>query len=308
MRTPTLLALALVFLPRPSPGQEPERLRWKGFDPAVSREYFQEITTKVKQAMKVMDTDVNQTQEQTFLFRWVPGGLDKDQNWLATQEFVRVKMLIDIGGSKIDHDTDNPKGGGPLGGFFDALVKTKLRYKLSPRLQVLDLTGHEDLIKRLKDAGGPGVGAMENLFTKDALMTMAEPAFSAVPLDPVKVGSTWKRTIEQKLPGVGRYQHDYTYTYEGKDGDLDKITFVARIDIKPPNEEGGLPFKIRKIDIAEGAARGSALFDRRLGRFTKMEQTGTLQGTLVIDVGGMETTIRLLQTQTTTSRTTPKRP
>src|SRR5688572_1518749 len=48
-----------------------DTLEWKAFE--KGKEFYQELTTKTTQTMKVMGQEVQQTQEQTFYIQWVPG-------------------------------------------------------------------------------------------------------------------------------------------------------------------------------------------------------------------------------------------
>src|SRR5438105_2462164 len=76
------LFLALIV---PAFAQEgkPVNLSWK-FE--KDKTFYQEMTTETKQTMKVMGTDVNQTQKQTFIYSWTPVEQDKDKNWVVKQK------------------------------------------------------------------------------------------------------------------------------------------------------------------------------------------------------------------------------
>src|SRR5690348_11222352 len=51
-------------------------LKWKFEKDKV---FYQTMTTKTKQSMKVMNNDVNQTQNQTFYFKWRPTKVEGDK-------------------------------------------------------------------------------------------------------------------------------------------------------------------------------------------------------------------------------------
>src|ERR1700692_3875609 len=65
--------------------------------------FYQKMTTVTKQTMKVLNNDVSQTQNQTFIFSWTPTE-QKGDDWTVTQKIVGVQMDIDLGGSKITYD------------------------------------------------------------------------------------------------------------------------------------------------------------------------------------------------------------
>ena len=53
-------------------------IKWK-FE--KDKPFYQEMTTKTTQDMKVMGMDVNQKQDQTFYFSWTLKDEDKDRTW-----------------------------------------------------------------------------------------------------------------------------------------------------------------------------------------------------------------------------------
>src|SRR5262245_43808219 len=66
----------------PAAGDKAE-LKWK-FE--KDKPFYQEMTTKTQQEMKVMGMDVKQTQEQTFYFSWAYKEEDKDKNTVVIQK------------------------------------------------------------------------------------------------------------------------------------------------------------------------------------------------------------------------------
>ncbi len=90
---------------------------------------------------------------------------------------------------------------------------------------------------------------------------------------------------------IGKYENDYKYTYEGKDGDLDKIKVETTLKYKEPAEVAGagnqgLPFKIKSADLKSSSATGLILFDPKKGYITKSEMKLDLNGKLSIEIGG----------------------
>lgn len=313
-RFTSFLCLVLIFMaPIACHAQdEGERLVWKAFDERTSKPHFQELQTTTKQVMKVMGAEVTQAQDQSFVIRWTPHLPDRNQNWLVTQEFVRVKMNIDIGGNKISHDTDNPGAGvGNIGlqDFFNAMIKAKLRFTIDRRMNVKDVNGHEEFVKKLGKANPTIQPMLESILSKEGMMQMMEPTLAPFPIELVKKGSRWQRSVDLKMGPIGTYVTNYTFTYEGKEDALDRIGITSTMRYAPPREEKeGLPFKIKKGDLRGRDGKGFALFDRNLGRFARGELSMNFEGELVIEVGGIETAIQLRQQQTTTFRTSDDRP
>src|SRR5213078_1535953 len=86
--------------------------------------FYQEMTTKTIQNIKVQGLDVGQNQEQTFYFKFEPLKQEGDK-WIVTQTIEAVKMKIDIAGSPVSYDsaTETAAGGTntALSEFFKAL-------------------------------------------------------------------------------------------------------------------------------------------------------------------------------------------
>lgn len=76
-------------------------LKWK-FE--KGKTFYQKQVTETKQTMKVMNSDVVQTQKQTFYFSWTPESQDGDK-WIIKQKIEGVAMDIDIGPQKIAYDS-----------------------------------------------------------------------------------------------------------------------------------------------------------------------------------------------------------
>jgi hypothetical protein len=310
-----LLVLGLAALP--ALAQDKATLKWK-FE--KDKSFYQTMRTETKQAMKVMGTDVNQNQTQTFYTKWTPKSVDKDGNWVIDQEIIGVEMGIDIGGNKISYDSKKPDAAGtanPMNDFFKALVGSKFSVTVSPAYKVLKVDGRKEFIDRLTKANPTMQPLLDQILTEDSLKEMAQPAFAAVPGKEVKKGDEWKETSTLNMGPIGKYENSYTYTYEGKntegsadDKKLDRIKETISLTYKPPegNAAGNLPFKIKSADLKSTSANGTILFDADKGRVEKANRTVELKGDLTIEIGGTSTKVELTQTQTTVVTSSDKDP
>jgi hypothetical protein len=302
------VALLLVFgLGVPAFGQE-VKLEWK-FE--KGKTFYQEVTTNTKQDMKVMGMDITQNQEQTFIFSWtVKDKTDKEVT--LAQKIEAVKMKIDIGGNKIDFDSTKDAGAGnPLSDFFKALVGAEFTLTLDPKtLEVKDIKGTKEFVDKLVKANQQMEPLLKQILSDKALKQMAEPTFSAIQQGkPVKKGDTWKRTSTLDMGPIGKYETTFTYKYEGKEKDLDKISVETTLTYTTPAEgAGGLPFKIKSADLKSKDGKGIVLFDNTKGRLASSEMELKLEGKLSIDIGGMTTEVELKQTQKTNVKTMDESP
>ena len=291
-------------------GQEAIKLEWK-FE--KGKPFYQEMNTKTKQTMKIMAMDnITQNQDQTFYFSWTPEEQDKDKNWIVTQKIEGVKMDIEIGGNKITYDSTNPTAstGNPLADFFKALVGSQFKLTISPDMKVLKIEGRDAFINQLVKANPQMEPLLKQILSEDALKQMADPAFASVPSGPVKKGQSWEKQSKLNMGPIGTYDTTYKYTYEGKEGKLDKIKVDTILNYKPPEPTaaGSLPFKIKTAKLESKNATGTILFDAEKGRLDSSDMKLTLEGKLTIEIGGMTTEVDLNQEQDTKVKTTDTNP
>ena len=297
-----LLASLALLASLPALAQDEAKWEWKAFAPKNT--FWQELKTETTQTMKVMGQEVKQTQEQTFIIEWT--GLDaKGGDLVVGQKIKGVKMKIDIGGVNITYDSmDEKQVNNPMTDFFKKLLEADLKITIDPKdMKVKDITGHDELIKKLGVTNPQMEPLLKSILSKDALIQMAEPTWGAFPTTAVKKGVPWKKTSKLDLGPIGTYETTYTYTYEGPDKGGEKVKIDAALTYTAPTEKAGLPFQIKKASLTSKEATGSALFDKAKGRFESSTMKMKLEGTLMIEVGGMETEVILTQDQSATVRT-----
>jgi hypothetical protein len=289
----------------PAAAGDKVELKWK-FE--KDKPFYQEMTTKTQQDMKVMGMEVKQTQDQTFYFSWTFKEEDKDKNTVVTQKIEGVKLTINIAGNPITFDSANPTGANTaLAEFFKALVGSEFKLTLDKDMKVVKVDGREDFLKKLTQANQQMEPLLKRILSEEALKQMADPTFGMVPPKAVAKGDTWTRESKLSLGPIGSYKGSYKYTYEGQDEknkDLAKIKIETTLSYEPPSgEPEGLPFRIKEAKLTSKNAKGTALFDIKKGRLEKSENALELEGTLDIEIGAMATKVELKQTQSTTVNT-----
>ena len=292
-------------------------MKWK-FE--VNKKFYQEMTTTTDQTMKVMGTDVKQTQTQTFWFSWTPLKNNSDGSWDLEQKIEGVKMQIDIGGNRVEYDsTKETPGNNPLADFFKALVFSKFTVTVDKDFKVTKITGREDFIKNLVKANPQMEPLLNQILSEQALKDMADPTFSVVTGKEVKKGDTWTKDTTLDMGPIGSYKNTFKYTYEGKNSDakeeaekkLDKIKVETTLTYTPPKDPAAgntLPFRIKSASLTSSNAGGTILFDNEKGRIDSTSMKLDLNGELNIEISGQTTKVDLKQTQTTTVKTTDEEP
>src|SRR5262249_44600534 len=147
-----------------------------------------------------------------------------------------VKMSTEIGGAPTKYDSTEPAqaGGNALGEFFKALVGSEFKLTLSPDMKIIKIEGRDEFVNKLVRANPQMDAILRQILGDEALKQMAEPAFAAIPNKPVKKGDTWERKQTLNMGPIGTYDTVNKYTYEGKDGKLDKIKVDTTLKYAAP--------------------------------------------------------------------------
>jgi Family of unknown function (DUF6263) len=280
------------------------KLTLKAFEPKA-KTFWQEMATKTKQEMKVMQMQVTQTQDQTFWVSWTPE--DKKGNDLVVkQKITDLKMDIEIGGNKISYNsTDMNQQSNPLTDFFKALKGAEFTILVnddakSPQfMTVSKVEGREAFIQKLSAANAQLEPLLKTILSEDALKQMTEPAFGVIPpKGEVPADKKWTKESKLDMGPIGAYDTTYNYTYTGKTGSMANIDVVANLKYSAPKDtkKEGLPFKILKADLT-GKGNGVVHFDEDKGRVNDSKLDMKVEGKLTIEIGGMTTEVELNQTQ-----------
>ena len=290
-------------------GGDKVSLRWK-FE--KDKTFYQKMVTKTVQTMKVMNNDVNQTQNQTFYFSFKPTKVENEKVTIE-QKIIGVAMDIEIGGSKISYDsTKSEQANNPLGDFFKALVDSTFTIELDLKtLTVSKVEGRDAFIQKLVAANPQMKPLLEVILSEGALKEMAEPTFAVVPNKEAAKGEKWKRTTKLDMGPIGKYDNEYNYTLESVDKDTAKIKVDTVLNYKEPGDvagQGGLPFKIKSAKLKSSNPVGEITFSVAKGRLEKSNTKLELKGELQIEIGGQATKVDLSQTQESSVETSDTDP
>jgi len=289
--------------------QDTSGIAWK-FE--KDKPFYQEMTTKTTQSIVVMGQTVNQTQSHTFYFKWTPLKQEGDK-WVLKQTIEGVKMTIDLAGTPITFDSTSTTGGGTnaLSEFFKAMVGAEFTLTLDKNMKVEKVEGREDFLKKLASANAQMEPLLKKILSDDAMKKLADPTFGMIPPAVKKVDEKWESTTKLDLGPLGIYDGTYVYTFKGPDAtnkDLAKIEVDTTLVYKAPTESGDLPFKIREAQIKtkDKQPPGVILFNTKTGRLESSKLDIKLEGTLSIEIGGMNANVELKQDQTTEIKTSDK--
>lgn len=280
--------------------------------------FWQEMTTRTIQNIKVQGLDVGQNQEQTFYFKFEPIKQEGDK-WIVKQTIDGVKMKIDIAGSPVSYDSTNEAAAGgtntALSEFFKALKGSQFTLTIAKDCTVEKVEGRDEFIKKLVQANKQLEQLLNKILGEEALKQMADPSFGVVPKEPKKVGDKWSKTVKLSLGPLGGYDNTYNFTYTKQTGDNAEIDVAVELKYTPPAaDQGGetLPFKIKagKIEQVKDdkSNKGKVIFNTKTGRVESSNVAVKMTGTLTLDIGGTQTEVTLTQDQTTEVKTFDKSP
>lgn len=278
--------------------------------------FYQEMTTKTIQNIKVQGLDVGQNQNQTFYFKFEPIKQDGDI-WVVKQTIEGVKMTIDIAGSPVSYDSTNEAAAGgtntALSEFFKALKGSQFTLTIGKDMGVEKVEGRDEFVKKLVQSNKQLEQLLNKILSEEAIKQMADPTFGVVPKEQKKVGESWTKTVKLSLGPLGSYDNTYTYTYAKQTGDVAEIDVKVGLKYSPPGaDQGGetLPFKIKGGNITQvqddKSNKGKILFDTKAGRIQSSNISVKMTGTLTLDIGGTTTEVNLTQDQTTEVKTADK--
>ena len=299
-------------------GQSTSRPEWKAFDPdekGAFKPFWQEMKTETNQSMKAQGMEVNQKQTQTFYVKWTPKTKEKN-GWTVEFKIVGVKMAIQIGGNEIAYDSTSkePAPDNPLTQFFKTLKDAEFTYTIEKDdkedgIKVTKVAGLKPFVDRLAAANDQLKGLLENILNEEALRQMANPMFAAFPRTEKEfTDGKWMNTATMNMGPIGSYKTDYTYTLNK--GDTSKIDVTGAMTYKAPEakEASGLPFTIKEGNLKADNIGGNVVLDLKAGRIKSSMIKMDLKGTLKIDIAGVETSVDLNQTQTSSMETMDTEP
>lgn len=278
---------------------------------------FQKLRTITEQKMKVMNTNVDQKQEQEFVFSWKVEDVDASKIVLL-QKIESVVMKITISGNDIKFDStakDAPDN--PLASFFKPLIGSTFKLTLDPNtMKVVKVEGREEFVKKLTDANPQMKTLLATILNDEQLKLMSEPAFTLVPDKGkmVKKDDKWKREGVMKMGPIGSYNATYDYTYEGPEkrdnATLQKILLKTTLKYMPPEAKDatGLPFKINSGTLDTKEANGTIWFDSEAGRVADSQMVVKLSGKLNVTVSDQAADVELEMSQTTYTTSYDKNP
>lgn len=292
---------------------EPNPLGWKF---KLNEPFYQEMTTKTSQTIKVQGLDTTQSQSQVFYFKWVPIKIDGDLCTLE-QTIEGLKINIDIANSPVQYDSTQEKDTGAtsaLSDFFKALKLVKFTIVLNTKTMKVEkpVEGRKEFLDKLAPNNKDMKELLESVLTDESFKQMCDPTFGLLPADIKKPGDSWEVKQDLSLGGLGSFSNAYKLTWkkaDDKNKDLQLISVDSmKVDyVKPTNANSKLPFKITGASLkGELKEPGDLKFNSAKGWLQEGKLNMKMSGDISIEVSGVNTKVELSQEQETKLQTAEK--
>jgi hypothetical protein len=259
-----------------------------------------EITTDTTQNLMVLEQHMDQEQKQVFRFRCTVQGQDQDGNWLLSQKAQRYQLDVTHNGARLPF-AQNVR----LANFRQALVGSEFIVTLSPQLKTVRIEGRDQFANKLAGIDPKLKSLVEPCFSDALHRQLTEAPFHRTAPKAVRRGDSWARDSTIDLGQLGWLQVRHRCTFDGKQGQLGRITEELTLTNRPPTVRTAepLPFRIKSTELKSSSeASAILLFDPERGRLVSSDTYLDLKGKLVIEIGGMATEVELNQTHKTVVR------
>lgn len=301
-----IVALIAGAITTSAAAQQSAELKWK-FE--KGKTFYQQVTTRTEQTMRVMGLDVAQSQEQTLYFSWTPRQRDAVGNWVFTLKLDGVRIKIDSGGNPINYDsTKDANADTPLAEFFKLIVGSEFAVALGPDYKVTGIKGKDAFLKNLIQAYPSMEGILKRMLDDEAIKQMVGLAFTAVPNRTVRKGESWKRIgtlASEQASWEVTYQYTFVAQETGESGLVTMRLDGATLKFFPPRPRaggGGLPLVIRDADLKVKDAYGNMVFNIKKGQLVRSDTRLKMAGELKVAIGGQVTDVHLEMTHDTSVR------
>jgi len=253
--------------------------------------FQQETRSQLNQVVKVNQQEFKQDLVHTTLVKFtvsevVPGGITLEQ------QIESMKATAPDG-------SPSPGNNAVLNQLQGAILKAKL----SPELQVKELEGYDELLKRLAGDDPSVRRVAQALLSEEQLKNAIQHSLGFVPQKETQPGATWNREMTISLGPLGSMRIGQAFKFDGMETvegvPLAKISYQPTVSYTPPKADATNP----ELSIIQGTIElkkgsGVVYFDPAVGRLHHSSLKLELTGTLTAKLGGKEVPITFEQTQT----------
>ncbi|MFO0814856.1 MAG: DUF6263 family protein [Gemmatales bacterium] len=278
-----LLCLLLLY-----PQGEPFNLRWQ-FKAGDS--FTAETRSHLTQTVKASGQEFKQDIIHTTVVKYSVVAVDADGTIVLDQQIESMKATNPDGSTSVGNNA-------VLNQLQGAIVKAKL----TPKLEVKELEGYEELVKRLAGDDPSIRRVVQAILSEDQLKQAIHQSLACVPQQQTPAGTRWQRNLKLNLGPLGSINSELNYTASGMakvDGkDLVKIDYQPVVKYLPPSADAANPelsIASGSIQLKEGA--GVAYFNQQTGRLHSSSLRLQLSGEMTAKLQNKPVPLTFEQTQ-----------
>lgn len=254
----------------------------------------QVVTTEMMQPGQLNPVETKTA--QTMYFKISTDEVASDGTAKQRQEFTRVVMKMTLPGPLIfEYDSaaaEEPKGqlAETMIRSLKPLINAEFKQTIDAKGRILELSIPDTVVESFK--ANPQAAVLGEMVTAEGLKKFYKQAAVALPVDPVKVGSTWEQSNDNAFP-FGTMTTKRIYKYLGPEKDLEKVGIEVNLSITPKEASAAA------IKLENSKGTGQILFNNRTGRLheNKVSQSMNMQVT-----AGGQTINQKVVTETTVRR------
>jgi hypothetical protein len=236
-----------------------------------------------------------QTMKQafTFTYSFKPSKVDPDGTIHGTYKHDAITVKMQGPGGQVDYDSSRDKEPptNPMAKPFAALVGKELQVVMTPRGEVKELKGADEILAAVLESMGDlpeqvratAKQQMESQFGEAAMKESFEQMTAIYPKDPVAVGESWD--VEHRVTAGMPMVINTTYTLKSLDGGRATLDFKGTAKTDPDAPAGIVPGA--KFSL-EGTQTGSLALDQATGWIASGTLKQAMDGKMSVDVGGQQ--------------------
>ena len=239
-------------------------LRWK-FRAQETIKY--NVQQKMQTKMKIGDTDVNQTMDQTMNMSWHVQSSSANGDTVMNQVVDRISMKMEGGpAGTVAFDTNNNvKSENPIinsmGEMFRQIVNQKFQVTMKPTGQITDVQVPAQLLEALRRSAAGNPGALD----ETSLQQMMKQSAVMLPGQPVALRNTWNSQQSVQLGfGTMNIKSEMTFIEVDTTGNA-IIRVVPEISVVPK------PDAPIRMTLTSSTGQGEVAFNIAQGRVAKSQ-------------------------------------
>jgi len=199
--------------------------------------------------------------------------------------FERASQAMDSMMGELFFDTDDPdnEDAAPqLGSALKPMIGMPMKLRLDSTGQVASFSGMTAIREKVEEAvgGNPMMGMLlSELSDERGRVDWGEQMFLLYPNKEVAPGDTWKKSIHDTLPRIGKVVTDYECKFDRLTQEAGRkvavIAFTAKMSRDPGDKAGSEGSRAEAT--LEGRFNGTAMFDIEAGQIVKRVQEGKMK-------------------------------